>query len=131
MGGAGPSKPTEMADGAGRCRKIVHRQRAWISVPIVVLTVHMIRDSMGGLHVDLPLRVIRADVTGIAGLGLASLLQAEFVTQVALLALPDRVVSSWLANRMADLAGEAGDVLAFQGSNGIALFIRSVEAFRY
>ena len=45
---------------------------------------------MRRLLVDLPLRMIRADVAGVARLGLARLLQAELVAQVALLALADR-----------------------------------------
>ena len=67
-------------------------KRAGLGLPIPGMTARGVGDAVRRFLVDLPLRVIRADVAGVAGLRLAGLLQAELMPQVARLTLADRAV---------------------------------------
>ena len=81
------------------------------------------------VNVDFPLWMIRSDVTIIAGLRFTRLFQGKFVAQMAFLALPGRTVSSWFANIVARLAGEAGYIFTFQSVQGISHPVWRVTAF--
>ncbi len=79
---------------------------------------------MRRLLVDLPLRVIRADVAGIACLGFARLRQAEGMPLVALLALADGAIRLRLADTVARHAGELGDIRPLQRIQRMAGLVR-------
>ena len=68
---------------------------------------------MGRFLVNLPLRMVGTDVAVVAGFGLAGLFQAEFMAQVAFLALTDGFVGGGLADVVAAFTCEASDCRAF------------------
>lgn len=59
----------------------------------------------------------------VAGLRMPRLRQAELVTQMALLALPNRFVGRGSPDIVAALAGETGNRRTFQRGDGISGFI--------
>ena len=65
-------------------------------------------DPVRRFLVDLPLGMIRADVAGVAGFGLARLLQAELVAQVALGALADAAIHLGLSDRSGRFRRQTG-----------------------
>ncbi len=85
-----------------------------------MIAVGRVCDAVCRLLVDLPLRVVRPDVTVVAGLRPTRLLQRELVAQVALLTLADGSVHGRLAHRVARLAREPGDVRPLQGEERVA-----------
>src|SRR5690606_16066787 len=110
MGGTGRAEAAHVADRARRGGEVFDRQRTRGGFPVPGVAHRRVGDAMRRFLVDLPLRVIGADVAGVTGFGLARLLAAELVAQVAFLALADRAVGRGPADVVAGFAGEARDL---------------------
>jgi hypothetical protein len=96
MGGGSPAKSAQVAGGAGRCREVLHGQQPSFCIPVIFIPACRIGDPVRGFGENLELRVIRANMAGVAGFRFTNLLQAEFVAQVALLTLADRPICGGL-----------------------------------
>src|SRR5690606_20885702 len=100
------AEATHVADGARWRGEVLDGQRARLRRPVPLMAARHVGDAVRRLLINLPLGVVRPDVAGVARLGLAGLLLAELVTQVALLALADGAIRRGRADVVATLAGE-------------------------
>src|SRR5262249_61364061 len=122
------AEAAQVTDRAGRRREVAHRQRPRPRVPVPAIAAGVVRDPVRALDVDLPLRVVGADVASVAGLGLPRLPQAELVPQVTPPALTRRAVRRRRADGVAGGAREGRDALAFDdGDRGARLVGREVS----
>src|SRR5690606_35766184 len=103
------AEATHVADGARRRREVLDGERARLRRPVPLMAARHVGDAVRRLLVDFPLGVVRPDVAGVARLRLASLLLAELVAQVALLALADGAIRRGRADVVAALTGELRD----------------------
>ena len=101
-------------DRASRRRNIFDGGCARFGVPVPFVAHRRVGDTVRRFLVNFPLRVIWPDVAGVAGFGLARLFQAEFVTQVALLALANRTIRRGPTNVVAAFARKARNRRAFE-----------------
>lgn len=71
-----------------------------------MITASVVGDAVFAFDVDLPLRMVGADMAVVAGLGSADLFEAELMTYVAFCALPHRAIRRRCAHGVAALTGE-------------------------
>src|SRR4030095_14123617 len=88
VGRALVAEAAEVAERAGRRREVAHGERSRFRLPAPAVAAGVVGDAVRALDVDLPLRMVGTDVARVVRLGLARLLQAELVPQVAAPALP-------------------------------------------
>ena len=124
MGGAGSSKTTHVAQGAGWSWEINYRQVACLGFPIPRLTHGGVHDTVGRFLVDFPLGMVGTDVAVIARFRLTSLFQAELMADVAFLATPNRSIHGRSPDTVAAFTGKGSQDGSFNGSNRITAFIR-------
>jgi hypothetical protein len=120
-----------MTYGAGWGRKILDRECAWFCLPIPGISGGLVGDAMRGFDIYLILRVVGTDVAVIAGFRLTGLLQAEFMPEMAHLALTWRTIYSRFSDIVTSFTGEAGHRFALELVNIVAGFIRHIVSFRY
>src|SRR5262245_51167200 len=105
------TEAAQMTRGAHQRKKILHRQRPQLRLPVPAVATSVVSDPVWALDVDLPLRMVEADVAGVARLRFARLLEAESVPHVAPPALPRRPVGRKDADRVTRRAREVRDAL--------------------
>jgi len=103
------SKSAHMTRCTRRGRHIGDAETTRSLRPVPLASLGMIHHTVGGLRVDLLLRMVGAQMTLTADLRFADLCKRELVAEVTLVAVPDAAVCVRLADRMAALAGHSCD----------------------
>src|SRR5262249_55912992 len=124
------AEAAQVTDRAARPREAAPRRRPRPRVPVLAIAAGGVRDPVRALAVDLPLRVVGADVASVAGLGLPRLPQAELVPQVTPPALTRRAVRRRRADGVAGGAREVRDALAFDDGDRVARLVGREMSFR-
>src|SRR5262249_52087137 len=109
-----------MTDLARRRGEVLHAQTTGPLPPVPLMSLGVVENAVGRLFVDLPLRMIRADVAPVAGLRLAGLLERIFVPEVTRGTIADAAVRTRSAHLVAADARELRDRIALDVKQRVA-----------